>query len=140
MLLDDRERIPSAPDRLSVRFGRASVYMVVVACLCVGIWIERESLLRSMADNWIVSDALTRSDAAVVLGGGLQDRPFGAAELYRHGLVQKVLISQVLEDRTAAMGIVASHTELNRQVLLKLGVPASAIETFGTANESTKDE
>jgi hypothetical protein len=33
-----------------------------------------------------------------------------------------------------------SHTELNREVLLKLGVPAGAIETFGTANKNTREE
>jgi|SRR6516165_4602299 hypothetical protein len=34
----------------------------------------------------------------------------------------------------------ASHSELNREVLLKLGVPAGTIETFGAANKNTRDE
>lgn len=93
-----------------------------------------------MADLWIVSDTVTKADAAVVLGGGLNDRPFAAADLYRNGLVKKVLISQVANDRLFSFGISSGHTELNRQVLLKLGVPAAAIETFGTANRNTKDE
>ena len=84
-----------------------------------------------MADLWIVSDKVTHADAAVVLGGGLEVRPFAAADLYRKGLVNKVLISQVEEDRVASIGVVPGHTEINRQVLLKLGVPADAIETFG---------
>ena len=33
-----------------------------------------------------------------------------------------------------------SHTELNREILLKLGVPGGVIETFGTANKNTRDE
>ena len=33
-----------------------------------------------------------------------------------------------------------SHTELIRQILLKLDIPADAIETFGTANKNTRDE
>ena len=33
-----------------------------------------------------------------------------------------------------------SQSELNRGILLKLGVPAGAIETFGTANTNTRDE
>ena len=33
-----------------------------------------------------------------------------------------------------------SHSELNREILLKLGVPAGVIETFGTANKNTRDE
>jgi uncharacterized SAM-binding protein YcdF (DUF218 family) len=119
---------------------RLATVMLVVACLCVGTWIERDPLLRGMAGLWIVSDAMIKADAAVVLGGGLDVRPFAAADLYRRGLVNKVLISQVAEDRVASIGVVPGHTELNRQVLLKLGVPAAAIETFGTANRTTKDE
>ena len=33
-----------------------------------------------------------------------------------------------------------SHSELNREILLKLGVPGGVIETFGTANKNTRDE
>lgn len=126
--------------RRSSGIRRSATVMLVVACFCVGTWIERDPLLRGMAGLWIVSDAVTKADAAVVLGGGLDIRPFAAADLYRRGLVDKVLISQVADDRVASIGVVSGHTELNRQVLLKLGVPAAAIETFGTANRSTKDE
>jgi uncharacterized SAM-binding protein YcdF (DUF218 family) len=119
---------------------RLAAAVLVVTCLCVGTWIERDSLLREMADLWIVSDAVTHADAAVVLGGGLEDRPFAAADLYRRGLVNKVLISQVEEDRVASIGVVPGHTETNRLVLLKLGVPADAIERFGNANKSTRAE
>jgi hypothetical protein len=104
------------------------------------IWVERDPLLQDTAALWIVSDAVSPADAAVVLGGGLDVRPFAAAELYQQGLVKKVLVSQVSDDRTVAIGVELPHTEANRQVLLKLGVPATAIETFGKANKNTKDE
>ncbi len=103
-------------------------------------WAERAPLLREVADLWIVSDALTPADVAVVLGGGLDVRPFAAAELYHKGLVKKVLVSQVADARAVAIGAASGHTQANRQVLLTLGVPAEAIETFGTSNKSTKDE
>ena len=83
---------------------------------------------------------MTHADAVVVLGGGLGTRPFVAAELYKKGLVNKVLISQVEEDRAVAIGAVQGYTDSNRQVLLKLGVPANAIETFGKANKNTREE
>jgi uncharacterized SAM-binding protein YcdF (DUF218 family) len=142
VLLSDSSMSLSAPllIRRSSRMRRLATVMLVMACLCAGIWIERDPLLRGMASLWIVSDAVTKADAAVVLGGGLDIRPFAAADLYRRGLVNKILISQVTDDRVASIGVVSGHTELNRQVLLKLGVPAAAIETFGTANRSTKDE
>jgi uncharacterized SAM-binding protein YcdF (DUF218 family) len=103
-------------------------------------WAERASLLRWAADLWIVSDPLTPADAAVVLGGGLDVRPFVAAELYHRGLVRKVLVSQVSSTRAVAIGAELGHTAANRQVLLKLGVPADAIETFGSSNKNTKEE
>jgi uncharacterized SAM-binding protein YcdF (DUF218 family) len=114
--------------------------MLVVACFCIGAWFERDPLLRGLADLWIVSDTVTHADAAVVLGGFLEVRPFAAAELYRKGLVNKVLISQVSDDRVVSTGVVLNHTEANRRVLLKLGVPAGAVETFGTENKNTRDE
>jgi uncharacterized SAM-binding protein YcdF (DUF218 family) len=93
----------------------------------------REHLLRVAAALWIVSDPVTRADAIVVLGGGLETRPFAAAELWRRGLADKILISQGSEERAVSIGVVPSHTELNREILLKLGIPAGVVETFGTA-------
>ena len=76
----------------------------------------------------------------MILGGGLATRPFAAAELLQRGLADKILISQPPEQRAVSTGAMPSHAELNRQILLKLGVPAGAIETFGTANGNTREE
>jgi uncharacterized SAM-binding protein YcdF (DUF218 family) len=80
------------------------------------------------------------ADAVAVLGGQLEVRPFAAADLYHRGLVKKILVSSNAEGRAAAIGAVEGHTEANRRVLLKLGVPENAIETFGQTNNSTRDE
>jgi hypothetical protein len=98
----------------------------------VCVWSGREPILRGAARLWIVSDPVTQADAAVVLGGGLGSRPFAAAELYKLGLVKKVLISHVKEDRATDIGAVLGHTESNRQVLLKLGVPPVRSKYLGT--------
>jgi uncharacterized SAM-binding protein YcdF (DUF218 family) len=105
-----------------------------------GGWLLREPVLVGAANLWIVSDPISRADAIVVLGGGLQTRPFVAAELWRRGLADKILISQTPEERAGSIGAMPSHTELNREILLKLGVPAGVIETFGTANKNTREE
>jgi hypothetical protein len=66
-------------------------------------------------------------------------RPRWAADLYRKGVAKKILISEV--DRPQIIiptGL--SHTELNRAVLLGLGVPPEAVETFGNANKNTREE
>ena len=50
------------------------------------------------------SDPITRADAIVVLGGALQTRPFLAAEMWRRGLADKILISQPPEERAVSIG------------------------------------
>jgi uncharacterized SAM-binding protein YcdF (DUF218 family) len=114
--------------------------VLVLAILCAAAWIERGALLRGAADLWIVSDPITPADAVVVLGGGIDIRPFVAADLYTKGLVKKVLLSKVREPLSVEIGAVTSDTEDERQVLLRLGVPDSAIETFGSANKNTREE
>jgi hypothetical protein len=145
MLLRDHHLLPlPRSDRRASwtrRLGRLIVAILVLAVLGTGVWVERKRLLLGAADVWIVSDPVSHADAAVVLGGGLDGRPFVAAKLYERGLVNKILVSQVDDHSPAvAIGVIAGHTEANRQVLLKLGIPATAIDTFGTANRNTKDE
>jgi uncharacterized SAM-binding protein YcdF (DUF218 family) len=140
MSFDSARPLSASIDERRPRRIFGPILLIALACLCLGSWIERDSLLTAMANLWIVSDSVTQADAAVVLGGGLDDRPFGAANLYRQGLVSKILISQVGDDPAVAIGAVLNHTEANRQVLLRLGVPADAIEKFGTANANTRDE
>ena len=73
---------------------RLLIGMFVLAAVAAGGWLMRELLLREAADLWIVSDPISRADAIVVLAGGLETRPFEAAELWRRGLADKILISQ----------------------------------------------
>jgi DUF218 domain len=87
-----------------------------------------------------VSDPITPADAVVVLGGGIDDRPFVAADLYAKGLVKKVLLSKMRDPPSVKVGALRSDTEQNREVLLRLGVPDSAIETFGNVNKNTREE
>jgi hypothetical protein len=51
-----------------------------------------------------------------------------------------VLLSEVDEGPSVGIGVLPRHSESNRQVLIRLGVPESAIETFGTANKNTWEE
>jgi len=114
--------------------------MFVLAGVAAGGWLVREPVLVGVADLWIVSDPVSRADAIVVLGGGLATRPYVAAELWQRGLADKILISQPREERAIKIGAMPPQRELNLEILLKLGVPAGVIETFGSANKNTKDE
>jgi uncharacterized SAM-binding protein YcdF (DUF218 family) len=119
---------------------RSLIGMFVLATIVSGGWILREPVLVGAADLWIVSDPISRANVIVVLGGGLPTRPFVAAELWQRGLADKILISQAPEKMAVSIGAMPSHSEFNREILLKLGVPVGVIETFGTANKNTRDE
>src|SRR5262249_37047205 len=125
-------------DEWSLR--RPLIGMLVLATVVAGGWLLREPLFLGGTDLWIVSDPVSRGGAIVVLWGGLATRPFVAAELWRRRLANKILISQAPEERGVSTGAMPSHTELNREILLKLGIPAGVIETFGTANKNTREE
>jgi hypothetical protein len=109
------------------RLRRLPVMLVFIA-LGVCIWSGREPILRGAAHLWIVSDPVTHADAAVVLGGGLGSRPFAAAELYKLGLVKKVLIFQVKEDRVADIGAVLGEWA-ERNDALDLIIPTEDFTT-----------
>ena len=110
------------------------VLLALVACIAVlGLWAWRkpETLLRGAADLWIVSDEPAPADAIAVLGGGLEYRPFAAANYYRRGLAPKILVSNIGASPAERLGVLRSHVQANIEILQKLGVPASAIEPFG---------
>ena len=98
--------------------------IAVLAGFVISIWLGRELLLRGAASLWIISDPITHADAIVVLGGNYQLRPLVAADLYRRGFADKVLVSQAPDGAS----------------LVKLGVPPNAVELFGTASTNTRDE
>jgi uncharacterized SAM-binding protein YcdF (DUF218 family) len=120
---------PDCAEKMKIaRFFSRRLAIVILAVAGLVGWLGRESLLQEAADLWVVSDPLTHADAIVVLGGNSQTRPPVAAELYRRGLANKVLVSHW------------SDCQHNRAALLKLGVPTSAIEAFGEANTNTREE
>jgi uncharacterized SAM-binding protein YcdF (DUF218 family) len=122
----------------SVRIA-ALVLAAVVAALFAG-WLARDEILRGMARAWTVSDPVVPADAVAVLGGGLETRPFAAADLYKRGIAKRILIAGVRLSPTEKLAILPSHVELNRTVLLKLGVPPEAIGSFGSDVSNTFQE
>jgi hypothetical protein len=67
-------------------------------------------------------------------------RPREAADLYRKGLANKVLVSRQGSLYQSAAGIGPLDYEPDQTAPLQLGVPGSAIEMFGEANADTKEE
>ena len=102
-------------------------------------------LLRSVATALIVEDALEPAAAIVALGGQVPFRPMEAAELYRAGWAPRVVVVRGarLEEHQALrrLGIVLPESwEIEREVLLRRGVPASAILVPEGEAEGTLEE
>jgi uncharacterized SAM-binding protein YcdF (DUF218 family) len=112
---------------------------VITAVGVVG-WVERTRLLQWVADLWIVSDELAPADAVAVFGGGIEDRPFAAAEYYRRGLAKRVLLSNVHIGPAEHIGAMPTQVTATREILFKLGVPETAVEVFGNELSNTHDE
>lgn len=119
---------------------RALLCLLLLIAMGSAAWLCREILLRGAADAWIVSDQASPADAVAIFGGGVATRPFAAAEYYKQGLVKMILISSLYLDKSQTLGGLPSHTDLNRAVLLKLGVPETAIEILGTGLTNTYEE
>ena len=64
----------------------------------------------------MVSDPVGPADAVAIFGGGLEDRPFAAAEYYHSGLVTKILVSNAHEGRAERAGVLLSHAAANRAI------------------------
>lgn len=122
-----------------------------------GLFLFRAPLLRCAARAWIIDDPATNADAILVLGGGLEDRPFAAARIYSNLVHQSagisasqrfsvsasspvVLVSQPKLSPTSELGITTPESVLAREVLLSNDVPANAIQMLGTNLTSTFDE
>jgi uncharacterized SAM-binding protein YcdF (DUF218 family) len=113
------------------------IFVVLAIALA---WTARASILRGVAELWVISDPLDRADAIMVLGGRIGVRPFAAAELYKRGFAPNVLISNVDLGSMETMHLWPGQTELTRQILLRLGVPAEAIIAVGDEVSSTYEE
>jgi len=114
--------------------------ILIWAILLIGIlgalglgWIARPLLLPGVAKLWMVSDHLDHADVIVVLGGGVEFRPAAAAALYARGLAPRVAVGYSQLDQGFA-------ENLNRKMLLRLGVPASAIVSFPFRPHNTYGE
>lgn len=120
---------------------RRAIFGLAIAVLAIGlVWQVRDSIPQRLGAWWVISDELMHADAIVVLGGNIEVRPFAAADLYNQGFANKILVANAQMGKAESLGFIPSHTQLNRDVLLRLGIPATAIVTFGESVSSTHEE
>ncbi len=116
--------------------------LMLAACLLMlaMLWTFRQPLLQGFAQAWTMDTPLEKADAILVLGGGVDVRPFAAARLYQQEYAPKVLVAAPPLKRTAQLGLVRSHGELNREVLRHEGLPEEAILALGKDLNNTFQE
>ena len=134
---DPLARSGPPPRRLRRIVGWACVFGLVLSTLC---FVFRAPLLRGAATAWLVDDPPAKADAIVLLGGGIQYRPFEAARLYQQGLAPRIVVMNSELSETDRQEFTISWQEMAQRILVRKGVPASAIEVAGTNLTSTYEE
>ncbi len=117
--------------------------VLLVSIVLVGF--AHVPILREMASFLIIEDSLEPAAAIVALGGEPPFREMEAARLYRAGWAPRVVIvrgarreeSKALQDLGIAVG---ERWELSREVLIRQGVPPSAIIVPNEEAEGTLEE
>jgi uncharacterized SAM-binding protein YcdF (DUF218 family) len=127
-----------------LRWRRFLWLLAGLSVVLVTAYWQRDFLLVEIGRAWSVNDPAPKVDAIVVLGGGPDNRPPAAAELYRAGVAPLVLYMDVKltagERMERRMGIEDTESDGTRLLLLTNGVPEKAIEKIGTQVASTYDE
>jgi uncharacterized SAM-binding protein YcdF (DUF218 family) len=124
------------------RWLRAAVVLIALGLLLVAV---APSGLNAVGRWLMVADPVDKASAIVVLVGYMPFRAMEAAALYGQGWAPEVWVTQ--EDRSSRdtalrrLGIDPPHDhEFSRDVLLRLGVPSSAIRILAPPILNTMQE
>jgi len=123
------------------RFRRRSVFAIgfaVVLFVLAGIYAFYH------AGSWLVrEDPLEKSQAILVLSGGLPHRALAAADIYRDGYAKEVWLTQPLQPGAAMEDLhllYAGEQEYSRMVLIEKGVRPGDIRILKPRILNTADE
>src|SRR6266403_4571364 len=95
-----------------------------------GLWLVRE-------------DPLEKSQAILVLSGGLPDRALGAAQIYRGGFAKEIWLTQPLQPGASMEDLhlpYSGEEQYNRMVLVAQGVAPANIRLLTPRILNTADE
>ena len=136
-------KIPIVTPKLSKLERTLKALAIVTGSVCALLFVcflFRAPILAAVADLWVVNEPVAKADAIIILGGGLENRPFAAANLYRDGVAPVVLYMNVHSSPAQDLGLVMSEGDVTRRILLKKDIPESALTMIGTNVASTFDE
>ena len=120
--------------------SRIAWLLAIGGALILTGYFFRAPLLTGLAEAWVVNEPVAKADAIVILGGGLENRPFAAARLFHDGVAPKILYMDVQPGPAEELGVALSEKEVTRRILLSNNVPESALLAIGTNVASTYDE
>lgn len=116
--------------------------VAVLLAVAAALWLARGSILAAAGRFLVDADSDRRADLILLLNGDLDTRPAAAAELWKQGLAPRIAIARSESSRAVQMGLAPNVTDLGIEMLLRDGVPRSAIEEipFPGGVTSTHDE
>ena len=120
------------------RYLRRSA-IVLAPVLLIGI-----VALRGLGSWLVVQDPLAKADAIFVLGGTRFERPLEAVELYKAGWAPRIALMRQVSDygevHLMQQGIpYPREVDAQVDVMVRLGVPQSAITIFNEANSTAEE-
>lgn len=114
--------------------------------VALGLLLSLGAFLFLGIGRWlVVSDSLERADAIVVFSGHLPFRAMEAAQIYRQGYAPEIWLTRpTLPEEEKALArlrvSVTGEEAYNERVLLRLGVPKTAIKTLSQPVLNTEQE
>ncbi len=119
--------------------ARALIVFLLAIVLLV---LLRAPLLRAVGGFLEVSDEIEPADVILMLPGDLEARPQRVAELYHGGLAPMVAIVRPEDRVPQRVAAVPNEADLARTVLVRFGLPDSAIVIIaeGGPSTSTRDD
>ncbi len=113
--------------RRTLRFSKRAVVVLSIAAL-----LAAAAFLPYAGRFLVVNDPLERADVVFALAGSRVERWLEAADLYREGWAPRIVLSpgrtEAAAVRLRELGVrFPSDTDLVRDALIQLGVPAAAI-------------
>lgn len=131
---------PASAATSRVRLGRARLALAGLAAAAlaaggtawaIGWWLD-------------CSEPPRKADLIVVLAGHIS-RPLYASDLYREGLAPEIWLSKPFEPEAVriareAGAVVPTEETINREVLVKRGVPEGSVRVYGPGVMSTYQE
>jgi uncharacterized SAM-binding protein YcdF (DUF218 family) len=112
----------------------------LAALLIAGAWFGRSMWLPAVGRFLNNADAVGQTDIVMVLGGGLDTRPYVAAALLKAGKAKRVLIPSVrFTEHDREQEHMPQHDAM-RRVLVSRGVNEDQIELLPGVCASTEDE